>query len=205
MKNYNSLFLILLMVCLFTNCEKEIITNNDESNFEIRKGKPVNGNGSCTNTLFCFQLVGNLSSEASPQYNCVGSKSDQFVMSTSAAQGNEPFYFNLSGIAGSCTFGDNNVVKGTFSVSKNRDNTAKLNSFFNFNSDGSGVGYELIAEGGIINGAWFPGNGEITEINFNNVPYELKRQGKGKGKNDICINSGIFDNLTIILKYGSCD
>ena len=200
MKSFYFILYILFIGIIAFSCSKESsLIPLIEEEVILGKGKPQKDTGSCSDKEFTFELNGELNSDPTIQTNCVNEKTTQFIMSINAASGNEPFYFDLSSLAGNCLFADPTNVKGTFSISLLRNNTARLQSFFNTENDGSGIGYELIADGGIINGSWLPTTGEVTNISFDGISYGLIRQGKGKSKNDECAKEGVFGNLDIII------
>jgi hypothetical protein len=199
MNRNKTISLFMLLPALFISCEKDAIVLPDSNKtIEWRKGKPGGNPGSCTNTFFCVQLSGEVTSNATTTENCANDNTTAIVVSTSSGPNNTNMTADLSQIS-SC-FG---AVTGPMGISKQKKSgNAELTLYF---QNTNGDKYVLKATNGVITGDWLPINSnESATVDFSGQDWEIKREGKGQGKNDPCVESGTFSNATASVSNGSC-
>jgi|GEM_PF-6476044 len=190
----------ILFTVFLVGCETDVISPSSLNPKEGLSEQNIGLRGRCVSTMFCLQLSGSVTSEATDVDNCVTNKTKQIIVSTSAGD-NDPMVFDLEQIS-SC-FG---VVSGTLSITEERSSgLGKLQSYF---PGDNGQAYVFITRG-VMSGDWIPAqSGESATVDFSGMDWEIKRSGKGKGKNDACVDSGTFSATSATIAtvaFGLCE
>ena len=202
MKIMRVIFSSLLILTLMS-CEQDNIVLPSENINDLDISMRV-GNGGCTAMSFCLQLQGMITSDLTSVENCVNEKTTQLIVSTSSGP-NNPMIANISLLQPDGCF---EIITGLMAITQERrSGLGRLEFYF---QGSNGKNYSFVSRGVISGDDWLPTqSGEVANVDFTNMEWEIKTEGGGKGKKgkDECVTSGVFPQTprTIaIVSNGSC-